>query len=618
MEFQKVAEDVFLFQDTCNVYVIRNKDKAILIDCGTGKVAEYLNTIGVKTVEWVLFTHHHREQCQGHEKLGRLGARFAGPESERPLFEKPVSFRKMAPALSDAFTVHGASYVRPPVRPLKLDRGFQKMDDFEWSGIEFWCVETSGDSPGSMSYLFRKNGNWLAFTGDVMLQGGKMHHWFDCEWDYGFGKGIYALHNSLGQLEGYPIASMFPSHGTVIQNPARQLAAFREDLRKFTGHYLRGWEVSTFAGADQDRVSQPTSVPHVWQVSKHIYKFRGPEFWPNFHIIIADDGHALVVDCGLFQRPFLDKAFDGMKARLGLKKIDALVVTHMHGDHCLEALYLREKYGAKLWTMDRVAPPVSRPLHFDYCAQVNTYGKGIDSILFDKLFQDGEKIAWRGFEFQVDWMPGQTEFALCLHGVVDGKKVAFTGDNLFGSSKYSNQAGHEAVVSRNSCILEESYIYAGEYLARLKPDLILGGHSWVIDNTGPIIDRYLKNAVKLRDMFQKFSKDSDYRWMFDPYWVRMEPYRIIADRGNMANARLHLRNFERKPVSFKVTLDLPDGIQAEPSVIETMVAAETTATVPVVFRWKSDVAKGTNLIGLDITKDGRHLGQLFDAIAHQG
>ena len=130
--------------------------------------------------------------------------------------------------------------------------------------------------------------------------------------------------------------------------------------------------------------------------------------------------------------------------------------------------------------------------------------------------------------------------------------------------------------------------------------------------------RYLKNAVKLRDMFQRFSKDSDYRWMFDPYWVRMEPYRIIADRGNMANARLHLRNFERKPVSFKVTLDLPDGIQAEPSVIETMVAAETTATVPVVFRWKSDVAKGTNLIGLDITKDGRHLGQLFDAIAHQG
>ena len=29
-------------------------------------------------------------------------------------------------------------------------------------------------------------------------------------------------------------------------------------------------------------------------------------------------------------------------------------------------------------------------------------------------------------------MPGQTEFALCLHGQIDGRKVAFTGDNIFG------------------------------------------------------------------------------------------------------------------------------------------------------------------------------------------
>jgi hypothetical protein len=29
-------------------------------------------------------------------------------------------------------------------------------------------------------------------------------------------------------------------------------------------------------------------------------------------------------------------------------------------------------------------------------------------------------------------MPGQTEFALCLNGQIDGRKVAFTGDNVFG------------------------------------------------------------------------------------------------------------------------------------------------------------------------------------------
>ena len=51
--------------DTCNVYVIRAGEQAILIDFGTGSVLEHLTDIGVKKVAWVLFTHHHREQVQG-------------------------------------------------------------------------------------------------------------------------------------------------------------------------------------------------------------------------------------------------------------------------------------------------------------------------------------------------------------------------------------------------------------------------------------------------------------------------------------------------------------------------------------------------------------------------
>jgi len=124
----------------------------------------------------------------------------------------------------------------------------------------------------------------------------------------------------------------------------------------------------------------------------------------------------------LFKKEFLDKSIALMKERLGLKQIDVVLVTHMHGDHCLEAPHLRDMHGAKIWTMNRVVAPVSRPLHFDYCAQVNTYGKGIDSIAFDKVFQEGDTFTWEGFKLTVDWMPGQTEFALCLHGIIDGKK----------------------------------------------------------------------------------------------------------------------------------------------------------------------------------------------------
>ena len=618
MKFTQVAKDIYLFPDICNVYVIKSGELGLLIDLGTGDVLDHLKEIGINKIEWVLFTHHHREQTQGYSRLKNTGAKVAVPEVEKALFETPLNFRKMAPALSDAFTVHGASYVRPGITPIKADKTFAKMDDFTWQGIELWCIETAGNSPGSLSYITKKEGEWIAFTGDVMLQGSKLHTWFDTEWDYGFSKGIYALYNSLGQLEGYPLKKMLPSHGPIIENPLPQLQALRNTLREFNKLYLRGWEVSTFAGADQDRVSQPTTVPHVWQVTKHLFKFRGPEFWPNFHMILADNGHALIVDCGLFKKEFLDKSIALMKERLGLKQIDVVLVTHMHGDHCLEAPHLRDMHGAKIWTMNRVVAPVSRPLHFDYCAQVNTYGKGIDSIAFDKVFQEGDTFTWEGFKLTVDWMPGQTEFALCLHGIIDGKKVAFTGDNIFGNSSDPSQNGHEAVVARNSCILEEGYIYAAKYLKKLQPDLLLGGHSWAMAEPAKLIDRYLEDALKLKEYFEKLSFEKDYRWMYDPYWVRMEPYRVVLGKNNAAEARLMMRNFDSVPISMKVEIVLPEGFKAEPAIISTMVAGESTTSIPIQISCTKETVKGLHLAALDITRKGKRAGQLFDFILWVG
>jgi len=618
MKFTQVAKDIYLFPDICNVYVIKSGELGLLIDLGTGDVLDHLKEIGINKIEWVLFTHHHREQTQGYPRLKNIGAKVAVPEVEKALFETPLNFRKMAPALSDAFTVHGASYVRPGITPIKADKTFAKMDDFTWQGIELWCIETAGNSPGSLSYITKKEGEWIAFTGDVMLQGSKLHTWFDSEWDYGFSKGIYALYNSLGQLEGYPLKKMLPSHGPIIENPLPQLQTLRNTLREFNKLYLRGWEVSTFAGADQDRVSQPTTVPHVWQVTKHLFKFRGPEFWPNFHMILADNGHALVVDCGLFKKEFLDKSIVLMKERLGLKQIDVVLVTHMHGDHCLEAPHLRDMHGAKIWTMNRVVAPVSRPLHFDYCAQVNTYGKGIDSIAFDKVFQEGDTFTWEGFKLTVDWMPGQTEFALCLHGIIDGKKVAFTGDNIFGSSSDPSQNGHEAVVARNSCILEEGYIYAAKYLKKLQPDLLLGGHSWAIAEPAKLIDRYLEDALKLKEYFEKLSFEKDYRWMYDPYWVHMEPYRVVLGKNNAAEARLVMRNFDSAPISMKVEIVIPEGFKAEPAIISTMVAGESTTSIPIQMSCTKETLKGLHLAALDITRKGKRAGQLFDFILWVG
>ncbi|HYG33401.1 MAG TPA: MBL fold metallo-hydrolase, partial [Clostridia bacterium] len=422
--------DLFLWTDTCNVYVVRDGETALLIDLGDGSVLDHLGELGIKRVEWVLFTHHHREQCQGFSRLKGWNVKVGAPEAERALFEQPSSFRKMNVRLGDAFTIHGASYVRPPIQPIPVDRAFKRMDTFTWHGKEFWCVDTRGNSPGAMSYMLRDGERWLAFTGDVMLEGARMHTWFDTEWDYGFAAGVWAICNSAAQIAGYDPIWLLPSHGRPIRNPGKQLAEFQQKLFKLERLLVRGYPVSSFAGAVQDKVSRPTKVPHIWQVLPHVYKFRGPDSFSNFYLLLADSGHALAVDCGLLDEKFLDEALLGMKQHLGLKQIDAVIITHMHGDHFLQAPYLREKWGAQIWALDRMGPVCEHPEWFDYSAPIQSYGSAVDGVRFDRLFHSGEKLDWEGYHLSIDWMPGQTEFALCVQGEIDGRKVAFTGDNL--------------------------------------------------------------------------------------------------------------------------------------------------------------------------------------------
>ena len=606
--------NLFTWTDTCNVHVIRDGDSALLIDLGDGSVLDHLAEIGVKNVEWVLFTHHHREQCQGAPKLKGRNVKIAAPDAERPLFENPTSFRKMNVRLGDAFTIHGASFVRPPVEPIKLDQTFQKMDTFTWRGREFRCIDTRGNSPGGMSYLLNEGGRWLAFTGDVMMDGAKMHTWFDSEWDYGFAAGVWAVANAAGQVAGYDPAWMLPSHGPSIANAKKQLEEFQQKIFKLERLLVRGYPVMSFASAMQDKTSKPTPVPNVWQVSPHLFKFRGPGFFPNFYLIRADSGKALVVDCGLLQTNFLDTAIMGMKQHLGLKQIDAMIPTHMHGDHFLQGPHLKAKWGAQLWALDRMAPVCERPEAFDYAAPIQAYGIGVDRIKFDRLFKAGESFNWEGYRFTIDWMPGQTEFALCVTGMIDGRKVAFTGDNIFGNPDDPQQTGHEAMVAHNSAILEEGYILGAEYLSKLKPDILLGGHSYVMDKPAQFIERYRKWAYDMRDVFRTVSSETNYQWWFDPFWVRAEPYRVKVKRGESVTVTVHVRNLDARAVPFEIAPHSAPGLIAEPRRWEKFVPAQTRTE----FTMKLTAAPGANLgvhiVAFDITRDGKRQGELFDSV----
>jgi glyoxylase-like metal-dependent hydrolase (beta-lactamase superfamily II) len=91
-DLKKLSENLYLLEDTCNVYLVRDGSRGLLIDFGSGNILKYLSGLGISKVDWILHTHHHRDQCQGDYKAVERSIPIAVPAHERHLFADAENF----------------------------------------------------------------------------------------------------------------------------------------------------------------------------------------------------------------------------------------------------------------------------------------------------------------------------------------------------------------------------------------------------------------------------------------------------------------------------------------------------------------------------------------------
>jgi len=358
---------------------------------------------------------------------------------------------------------------------------------------------------------------------------------------------------------------------------------------------------------------KPTAIRNVVQVTPHLYKFSDELAGKNFAIIISDSGHGLLLDCGIFPELLLHDLIKEMQVHLGLKKIDALWINHMHGDHFTLGAVLQKRYGVKIWTLDRIVDKVENPLYYDYCALITSYNPEYEGLQVDRPLRDGEVVEWEGLKLHIDWMPGQTEFGNCLWLALDGKRIAFTGDNLFGDPSDPEQNGHEAVVARNSAIFEEGYLLGSRYIRDLKPDIIMGAHNVLMANPAAFLDRYHEWSKRIITRYKELLPDPNYEYQFDPFWVSAYPYRVDLQQERSQDVTITVRNFRDKPQRHHIRLRLPPGVTVDPAILEGSV--EPTSRKAFKVRVTADPARvpaGVQIVPMDITLDGKRHGELFD------
>jgi hypothetical protein len=105
-----------------------------------------------------------------------------------------------------------------------------------------------------------------------------------------------------------------------------------------------------------------------------------------------------------------------------------------------------------------------------------------------------------------------------------------------------------------------------------------------------------------------------YRYWFDPFWVRAQPYRLALRPGQSAEVALHLRNFQRDRQRFRIEPHAPAGLVADVSVFEDAIEGESRKQLR--FRLKATHAArpGVHIVAFDVTLDGRRYGERFDLI----
>ena len=114
------------------------------------------------------------------------------------------------------------------------------------------------------------------------------------------------------------------------------------------------------------------------------------------------------------------------------------------------------------------------------------------------------------------------------------------------------------------------------------------------------------------------SSEADYRYWFDPFWVRAEPYRTVLCPGQSAEVGVHVRNFRKTRQKHRIEIHTPPGIVAEPAALEGELEAESRKGFPIRLKATAEAGKGVKIVALDVTLDGHRYGERFDLVVGIG
>jgi glyoxylase-like metal-dependent hydrolase (beta-lactamase superfamily II) len=615
----KISDHLYQLADTCNVYLISDGDHGLLIDTGSGAIVDHLQQVGVHKVEWVLHTHHHRDQCTGTPRLREHGAQVAVPEYERHLFDQAELFwqtRRTYDNYNDRNTFFTVGTDIP------VDAVLEDYETFRWRGYEFFVLPAKGHTLGSSALIVEIDGQTAAFTGDLMGAGGKLYQLHAMEYTYGSMEGVLFTLQSIQALGKRNVDVCYPSHGEPVTAVASDIDKLERRLMDCVD-LGRGMRV---AGRDslvpeQAFLPDPKLVP----LSRHLL-WGGVWTCSNFYVILSDSGKAMFVDYGHAYAPhmhtaadhdglesmrFVEHHLDELRDHYGVTEFSLVVPTHIHDDHTCGIPFLQRHHGTQVWALEEVGQVLADPAA--WASTPCTFPK---PIRIDRWLADGDRFQWEEYEFEIRFAPGQTEYHSVYAGMIDGRKVAFTGDNYFTAEVVTG--GKVEIRPFQTTVLRNSFQLAmhrqcAEVMRAMNPELICPGHRDVLPCTKQELDTYCDFITRKERVFcELVAEPADH--YIDLFWARLLPYLAVVQPGQKLDYRLLLRNNLQRPVTYEARLIGPSGWELSNEFLRVALEPGSRGELLLSAVAPQQPDNTRRLITAEVKVDGRSQGQITEAL----
>jgi len=563
--------------------------------------------------ELVLLSHHRRDVLWAARDLIDGGADAVAPKAEQSLIESPETF--WTEFQEKRFHDYAQQTTKVLAKALPVAKWVEEGDVVEWNGLSFEVLDTPGFTRGSVSYVVNVADQTIGFTGDLIYGDGQffdLYSFQDAIPDanvggyHGYGGRLGQLVQSLEKIKALDLDMIIPLRGPVIKRPNESIDKLLTRVKSLYDSYLSTQALHWYFGEERLTICKSRVLgekPPLRTMGLALHEDTPEWIWvkSTSRLVIADNGHAFLMDCGS------QAVIDGINELIEMgvvKQVDGIFVTHYHDDHTNLVQAASEEFDCPVYATKTYSDILENPGNYHMPCLHHVPIKDVTA------FDDGFVMKWHEFKLSFFDFPGQTFY----HGALKVERHNETPVFFIGDAFSPSGMDDYCVLNRNLLHEDDGLLYCMRKVREL------GADYWLINEHIPHVFRftgeeldYLEGGFKERvKVLSDLTPFDDPNYAVDEQWAFFYPYASEIQKSDVVELEFRIINHSKQKRTYKITPRLPDGAKLLSKLPSITLKGRTEGVITLKVQVPDDV--GVHLVRADVQSQGIDLRDWVEAM----